>query len=77
MTDRREPKATDPLVLWRLRRGGSTAHATVFPGNGPVTVTWFIDNVMDRAENYDRMEIALARADEIRGLLERDGWQEI
>lgn len=77
MTERREPNATDPQVLWRLKRGRSTAHATVFPGTGPVTVTWFFDNVMDRAENYETMEIALARAEEIRGLLERDGWQEI
>ena len=77
MTERQEPSATDPQVLWRLKRGRSTAHATVFPGTGRVTVTWFFDNVMDRAENYETMEIALARADEIRGLLERDGWQEI
>jgi len=30
--------------------------------------------VMDRAENYDSVELALARADEIRGVLVRDGW---
>jgi hypothetical protein len=30
---------------------------------------------MDRAENYDSLELAVARADEIRGVLERDGWQ--
>jgi hypothetical protein len=30
--------------------------------------------VMDRAENYDSMELAMARADEIRGVLIRDGW---
>jgi hypothetical protein len=29
---------------------------------------------MDRAENYNTMELALARADQIRGVLERDGW---
>jgi len=68
--------ATDPLVLWRLSRGPSIAHATVFPGATHVTVTWFFDGVMDRAENYDGMEIALARADQIKGLLLRDGWQE-
>jgi hypothetical protein len=68
--------ATDPQVLWRLARGGSQAHATVFPGDRHVTVTWFFDGVMDRAENYDSMEIALARADHIRGVLLRDGWRE-
>jgi hypothetical protein len=68
--------ASDPLVLWRLIRGPSTAHATVFPGGEQVTVTWFFDGLMDRAENYDTMDIALARADQIRGLLLRDGWRE-
>ena len=68
--------ATDPTVLWRLSRGPSTAHATLFPGATQVTVTWFFDGVMDRAENYDTMAIALARADQIRGLLLRDGWKE-
>jgi hypothetical protein len=63
-------------VLWRLSRGGSAAHATLFPGDRRVTVTWFFDGVMDRAENYETMEIALARADHIRGVLLRDGWQE-
>jgi hypothetical protein len=69
--------ANDPQVLWRMTRGRSTAHATVFPGDRQVTVTWFVDGVMDRAENYDTMEIALARADQIRGVLLRDGWREI
>lgn len=68
--------STDPQVLWRLSRGRSTAHATVFPGDRRVTVTWFFDGVMDRAENYDSMAIALARADHIRGVLLRDGWRE-
>jgi hypothetical protein len=68
---------TDPAVLWRLARGRSTAHATVFPGSSIVIVTWYFDGQMDRAENYDSMELALARADHIRGLLTRDGWTEV
>jgi hypothetical protein len=71
-----EPNPHDPQVLWRLSRGGATAHATVFPGDRQVTVTWFFDGVMDRAENYESMAIALARADQIRGVLLRDGWRE-
>jgi hypothetical protein len=67
---------TDPQVLWRMSRGRSTAHATLFPGDRQVTVTWFFDGVMDRAENYDTMELALARADHIRGVLLRDGWRQ-
>ena len=57
-----------------MTRGRSTAHATIFPGETQTTITWFIDDVMDRAENYESVELALARAEEIRGVLERDGW---
>jgi hypothetical protein len=57
-----------------LTRGRSTAHATIFPGGTQTTITWFFDNVMDRAENYESLELALARADDIRGVLLRDGW---
>lgn len=77
MSESMGPQTTDPQVLWRMTRGSSAAHATVFPGDRQVTVTWFFDGVMDRAENYDTMEIALARADQIRGVLLRGGWREI
>jgi hypothetical protein len=68
--------STDPTILWRLSRGRSTAHATIFPGETDTTVTWFIDGVMDRAEKYDSIDLALARADQIRGILLEDGWKE-
>ena len=68
--------SSDPTVLWRLSRGRSTAHATIFPSDGQTTVTWFVDGVMDRAENYDSLDLALARADQIRGILTKDGWKE-
>ncbi len=67
---------TDPTVLWRVTRGRDTAHATVMASEGLVTIMWFINGVMDRVENYDSMPLALARADEIRGILERDGWHD-
>lgn len=67
---------SDPTVLWRMTRGRNTAHATVFPGADRVTVTWFIDGRMDRAENYDAMDLALARADHIRSILIEDGWKD-
>ena len=69
--------SSDPTVLWRMSRGRSTAHATIFPGDGQTAVTWFFDGVMDRAENYDTLDLALARADQIRGILMKDGWKEI
>ena len=68
--------SSDPTVLWRMSRGRSTAHATIFPGDGQTTVTWFFDGVMDRAENYDTLDLALARTDQIRGILLKDGWKE-
>jgi hypothetical protein len=68
--------ATDPTVLWRVTRGNSVAHATLIPGDTVTTLSWFFDGVMDRAENYDSMELALARADDILGQLTRDGWSE-
>jgi len=69
-------ESSDPTILWRLTRGKSTAHATVFPGDGRHTVTWYIDGQMDRAENYDTLELALARAEHIHGILLRDGWKD-
>jgi hypothetical protein len=65
-----------PAVLWRMTRGRSAAHATIIPGDSHNTVTWFFDGVMDRAEQYDTIELAMARAEEIRGILLRDGWKE-
>ena len=67
---------TDPTVVWRMMRGRSTAHATIFPGPTQTTITWFFDDVMDRAENYDSLELAMARGEQIRGVLLREGWKE-
>jgi hypothetical protein len=75
--DPNAPNASyDPTVLWRMTRGRNAAHATIFPGDVHNTVTWFFDGVMDRAEQYDSIELAMARAEEIRGILLRDGWKE-
>jgi hypothetical protein len=69
--------SSDPTVLWRMARGKSTAHATVFPGDGRTTVTWYFDGQMDRAENYDSVDLAMARAEHIHGILLRDGWKDV
>lgn len=74
-TDRVE--SSDPTVLWRMTRGKSTAHATVFPGDGRTTVTWYFDGRMDRAENYESVDLAMARAEHIHGILRRDGWKDV
>ena len=67
---------SDPTVLWRLVRDRSIAHATIFPGDSHTTFTWFFDGVMDRAENYESIDLALARAEHIKGILLRDGWKD-
>ena len=59
-----------------MTRGRSTAHATIMPGEAQATIMWFVDGVMDRAENYDSLDLAMARADHIKGVLLRDGWIE-
>lgn len=65
-----------PTILWRLTRGRSVAHATVIGTAPPITVTWFVDGLMDRVENYDSLDLALARADYVKSVLVQDGWLE-
>jgi hypothetical protein len=68
--------ALEPTVVWRLfRNDGQHARAVLLPGT-TVTLTFFIDNVMDRAENFDAIDIALFRAEEIKRSLMSDGWKE-
>lgn len=68
-------------MLWRLYRAagankGDRAHAVILPGGPPFTLTLFANDEMDRVENYDTIELAMFRADEIRrGLLDAD-WKE-
>lgn len=71
------PSAGGPTVLWRLTRGRSTAHATLLGTEPRLTITWFFDGLMDRAENYDSMDLALARSDYLRSMLVAEGWTEV
>jgi hypothetical protein len=68
---------TDPTVLWRLTRGASAAHASILPAAATTTIAWFFDGVMDRAENYDSVDLAIARSEQIRQLLLEAGWTEL
>ena len=52
-------------------------HPALLTEWGRTTVTWYFDGQMDRAENYETMELALARADHIHGILVRDGWTDV
>lgn len=73
--------AGESTVLWRLFRAsgpakGDRVHAVLLPGGPPFTLTFFANEEMDRVENYDSMDLALFRSDEIkRGLLAED-WKE-
>jgi hypothetical protein len=70
------PDFSEPTVLWRLRRDRSRAHATVFATAETATFAWFFDGTLDRVENYDSLGLALARSEDIKGVLLRDGWEE-
>ena len=68
----------DGAVLWRLRSPKREhAHASVLPGGPPFTLAFFVDHQLDRVENYDTLDLALARADHIRSILVQDGWHDV
>lgn len=70
-----EPAA--PTVLWRLfKRGQGHARAVILPGGPPYTLAFFANEAMDRVENYETMDLAVFRAEEIRRSLADDGWAE-
>jgi hypothetical protein len=63
--------------LWRLGNGRrEQARAVVLPGGPPHTLALFVDNVMDRAENFDTLDLALFRADDIKRAMLADGWRD-
>ena len=68
----------EPTVLWRLFHpgGGRHARAVLLPGPPKHTLTVFVDNVMDRAENFDSMDVALFRSDDLKRTLVADGWKD-
>jgi hypothetical protein len=72
-------EAAGSTVLWRLFRDGAAkdrSHAIVLPGGPPFTLAFFANDEMDRVENYDTMELAIFRADEIKRSLMADDWKE-
>jgi hypothetical protein len=67
------PSAVFPSAVFP----GAAMPGAASPGIGHVTLTWYFDGQMDRAESYDSMELALARAEHIHGILLRDGWKDL
>jgi hypothetical protein len=67
----------EPTILWRLYHPeGRHARAVMLPGDPQVTLTFFVDNVMDRAENFDSVDIALFRSNDVKRSLLGEGWKE-
>ncbi len=69
--------APETTVLWRLfnaRREHS--HALVLPGGPPHTLAFFVNDVIDRGENYETMELANFRAEDVKRTMMADGWKE-
>ena len=73
-----EMEAAGATVLWRLFRRSDRNHirAVVLPGGPPYTLAFFANDEMDRVENYDTMELAMFRADDIKRSLLQDDWKE-
>jgi len=59
-----------------FRTGKDNVRAVILPGGPPYTLAFFANDRMDRAENYEAMDLAMFRADEIKRSLAGDGWQE-
>jgi hypothetical protein len=67
----------DPTELWRLANAeGRLARAVVLPGSPHVTLTFFVDSTLDRAENFESMDVAIFRSDEVKRSLLADGWKD-
>ena len=69
------------MVLWRVYRAtgpnkGDRTRAIILPGGPPFTLAFFVNDDMDRAENYDTMRLAIFRADEIKRSLLTGDWKE-
>ena len=48
----------------------------LIPGDPQHTLTFFVNDVMDRAENFDTLDLALFRAEDIRASLVAEGWRD-
>ena len=67
----------DTTVLWRLRTPKrEPAHAAILPGGPPFTLAFFVGGQLDRVENYDTVDLALFRAEDVKSTLLDEGWSE-
>ena len=66
---------SEPAVLWRLQRGPDEARAMVIPGSPTSTLVFFVNDELDRGENFDEWGAALMRAEDVRRELMKQGWR--
>lgn len=67
---------SEPAVLWRLRHPkGDHARATLIPGSPASTLVFFVNDRLDRGENFTEWALAIARAEEVRNDLLEQGWK--
>ena len=69
---------SEQTVIWRLYNGERREHsrAVILPGGPPHTLAFLINDTMDRAENYDTLDLAVFRAEDVKRTLIADGWKE-
>ena len=48
----------------------------ILPGGPPFTLAFFANDGLDRAENYESMELAMFRSDEIKRSMTDEGWKD-
>lgn len=65
-------------MLWRLFRPATSdrVRAVILPGGPPYTLAFFANESLDRVENYDTMDLAMFRSDELKQSLLSDQWKE-
>jgi uncharacterized alpha-E superfamily protein len=69
--------STEQTVLWRLyNERRERSRAVILPGGPPHTLAFFVNDTLDRAENYDSLDLAMFRATDVKTTLTREGWKE-
>jgi hypothetical protein len=67
----------ESTVLWRLRTPRrEAAYAAVLPGGPPFTLAFFVAGQLDRAENFETLDLAVFRAEDVKRSLLGEGWWE-
>ena len=67
---------SEPAILWRLcHPKGDRARATLIPGSPESTLVFFVNDRLDRGENFAEWAQAMARADAVRQELLEQGWK--